>query len=750
MASQSPRHIRKDSITSPGLDALAAAASNADPIVSPPNSSGFATNYHPSIRRQSGGAQSYESFQPTSQFSPTLVQYGHVPSGEYRPPSSGDPRQSLPPYQPSGFVQPSQLPQQDALNNTTLFQTQEGVNRRSPSLPHEGEIKFSDQHDGALTAQIREPLPGPEHSLPEIAVPETQSEQVEVKTEMGDVPMQEAQMPNNPELLQSDMTMDGFEQNKIEPTPLPEKPETPVKASPKPKAPPKKRAPPKKGTASAVKNPAKKRKLDNSTESVEGSPSRGTPGTNRASLTPAPKNKKQASDTPTRSSSIAADDDDYDGGSDNEVFCICRKPDDHGVMIGCDGPCEDWFHLKCVDMTEAKTKLIQKWYCPNCSASGHDTLWRRMCRLPGCSEPARTDEKGKNLSKYCSDEHGEDFMRRLVEGKGSEPAPTIERATRRKSQHQQLTPDKGPEAYEDPRGGVLKPADLKAITDYTKDVTSFHALGEASVPSPPRTASPNLLNGNSTPTLSKPDPPSHTHTKITYTPSEQSTLSALAQKKSHLLSRREMLTDRDKFVALVSARHKTILAKLKETDKSLKDICGYDSRLTWSDHEFDAWRTSADGVQALESGVLGEPPRGKLHAMPNGTAVVKVNGVLPPPVLTNGTTPKAEGDGDGDEEMPDAEDGKHSTTNAEIEEGVEEIGKGVCKKKRCERHRAWNKNQMNDNLFEKNQVRVALKKVEGEEKGVRDCAVLRGLEDDVGAAAGGREGDGVADGDGEV
>lgn len=128
---------------------------------------------------------------------------------------------------------------------------------------------------------------------------------------------------------------------------------------PKPKAAPaKKRPAPKKGTA--VKPPAKKRKVD--TESGKGSSRTGTPATSRASGTPAPKKGKHESATPTRSSSVVEPEDDEDDG-EPELFCICRKPDDHTVMIGCDGPCEDWFHTRCVSMTNEKVALISKWYC---------------------------------------------------------------------------------------------------------------------------------------------------------------------------------------------------------------------------------------------------------------------------------------------------------------------------------------------------------------------------------------------------
>ena len=50
-------------------------------------------------------------------------------------------------------------------------------------------------NDALATTQIRQPLSGPEQSLPASAVPDTQSEQIQVKTEMGDVPMPDLQVP---------------------------------------------------------------------------------------------------------------------------------------------------------------------------------------------------------------------------------------------------------------------------------------------------------------------------------------------------------------------------------------------------------------------------------------------------------------------------------------------------------------------------------------------------------------------------
>ena len=126
----------------------------------------------------------------------------------------------------------------------------------------------------------------------------------------------------------------------------------------------------KKGTASTVKKPtAKKRKLDpDSTDGTPISRRSGTPASSRASRTPAPKNRKQGSATPMQSSppppstkDDGNEDDDVD--EDSELFCICRKPDDHTWMIACDGGCDDWFHGRCVSMNERDGNLIDKYIC---------------------------------------------------------------------------------------------------------------------------------------------------------------------------------------------------------------------------------------------------------------------------------------------------------------------------------------------------------------------------------------------------
>ncbi|KAG9290957.1 hypothetical protein G9A89_011107 [Geosiphon pyriformis] len=54
------------------------------------------------------------------------------------------------------------------------------------------------------------------------------------------------------------------------------------------------------------------------------------------------------------------------GPKDEEkVYCICRKPDDHRVMIQCD-ICKEWFHIACVNLSKSVAEVIEKYYCPLC------------------------------------------------------------------------------------------------------------------------------------------------------------------------------------------------------------------------------------------------------------------------------------------------------------------------------------------------------------------------------------------------
>ena len=304
-----------------------------------------------------------------------------------------------------------------------------------------------------------------------------------------------------------------------------------------------------------------------------------------------------------------------------------------------------------------------------------------MCRLEGCGEPARDGSEGQVKSKYCSDAHGADFMRNLALGKCSaeqKDGPGSNKKRRRNNYTD--TFGNTEEASDDDHahlGGVLKPSELKALADRSKGLNAFRRLGDG-VLSPPATASPEREDVKMQDAeIEKPKP--------TYTPEETAQLASILDRKIRCRARRKLLDDRDKLLLLITARAKNVLAEMKEQDKTINIICGYDSRLTWSEDEFNEWRASPEGQRALQTdGVLGAP------------------------------APK------------EKEDDKEASKDAEKEE--EEIGGGVCKKKRCERHKAWLKLQQQDNLFEKDQARQEMRKLEAEEKALKDRAMIRCLE----------------------
>lgn len=402
---------RRQSITSP-LDALAAAATSSAPM---PSSSRSTTNFvdahHPTLptpltRPTSSHASPPRSFElpPVPQnpghFSPGLEQYHQATSDEVKARRMsndmvGDTSRVLPPLTQ---IQPEKEPlaaivnarsHNDAGALDSTSQSPDAEQRTSPS-----EVK------SPVPEQIRQPSLGPSESIPDPALPNTQTEQVQVKTEVTDVPSHITAMANQKSAhvasspatnsRRPSATADGLPISKsiadlkseasYEPSPATANAEASTRnTSEKPKAPPsKKRAAPKKGTASTMKPAAKKRKIETAkTESVASSPAlprNGTPASSRASKTPAPKNQRQGSETPARSSSVLKsnedeDDDDMDI-DENEQFCICRGPDDHTWMIACDGGCDDWFHGRCVNMDEKDGKLIDKYICTRTTPSG--------------------------------------------------------------------------------------------------------------------------------------------------------------------------------------------------------------------------------------------------------------------------------------------------------------------------------------------------------------------------------------------
>jgi COMPASS component SPP1 len=459
----------------------------------------------------------------------------------------------------------------------------------------------------------------------------------------------------------------------------------------------------KKGASAATKKgiakkPApKKRKVNEAdADSIDGrrsnTPASRTgkgPGKKQGSVSiagsPAPEDKKK------RKKELPADEDDDDVEDENELFCICRRPDNHTWMIGCDGECEDWFHGKCVNIDPRDASLIDKYICecsihivttsfrlttvnplgPNCSKrDGGFTTWKPMCRLPECRKPARVTRK--TPSKYCSDEHGREFMLRQTRQLKLGPS--------RKG-----TEDLGS------RGGILTPGDLKAAILGVKSVGEFRKLGNQIISTPPEStrASPSSDVKNETQT-SDADKLFDVHAgDVEYSADEAAKIEKLRQRRDDLLHRKEMLAARSTFVGLVRQRSKAVVEKLKQNEPKggWKDICGFDSRLAWADEEFDEWRLSEAGKKALKEGT----PEAMAASYPTTT------------------------DADGDVAM----DGD------EKEDAISLLTRGICIKKRCERHKQWVKVQQQDIVFEENAAEQDLRKSEQEARSVAERAVLR-------------------------
>lgn len=293
-----------------------------------------------------------------------------------------------------------------------------------------------------------------------------------------------------------------------------------------------------------------------------------------------------------------------------------------------------------------------------------------MCRLHECRKPARVIRK--NPSKYCSDEHGREFMLRQTRQFKLGPA--------RKGQE-----DLGS------MGGILTPGDLKAAILGVNSVAEFRKLGNQIISTPPESVrgSPASDIKNETKAADADKLFDVDASGVEYSADEATRIEKLRQRRDDLLHRKEMLAARSTFIGLVRQRSKAVVEKLKHNEPKggWKDICGFDSRLAWADKEFDEWRLSDAGKKALEEGT----PEAMAASYPTTT------------------------DADGDVAMD----------SDEKEDAIALLTRGICIKKRCERHKQWVKVQQQDIVFEENATEQDLKKSEQEARSVAERAVLR-------------------------
>ena len=170
-----------------------------------------------------------------------------------------------------------------------------------------------------------------------------------------------------------------------------------------------------------------------------------------------PSSSRQASHTPGPKSGISSGDESNDGGE----YCLCRGPDDHRMMVYCEGGCEDWYHCSCVGIDEEDAKeLLDRFICPKCKIPGQAfTTYKPMCRYynvgtflkkPACRKAARVTSDPP--SKYCSDEHKDAFWDFVASRVRQDNEPS--------------------------KGGTLNRAEVYAILKQCKTMDEFRALGQ--------------------------------------------------------------------------------------------------------------------------------------------------------------------------------------------------------------------------------------------------------------------------------
>ncbi|KAJ4360972.1 COMPASS (complex proteins associated with Set1p) component [Didymosphaeria variabile] len=458
----------------------------------------------------------------------------------------------------------------------------------------------------------------------------------------------------------------------------------------------------KKGTATAKKPPSKKRKLD--TEG-DGHARSVTPSSRTAKSRSGKKGSQAgtpvagSSPAPDHSSQVhPSDDEGASSGSDDALYCICRKPDNHRWMIGCDGGCDDWFHGSCVNMEQQDEDLVDRFICPLCEEKGRgQTTWKPMCRRDGCRKPARTP-KGKE-SKYCSEECGALFMSEQMQRTAGAKAPRKKGKKKGKNGEEPAASDEDEEPT--PLGGVLRTKDLKALIDQAKDIQAFKGLGSG-VLSPPRTASPTKASFDGVNGTARP-----ADEGLALTAGETERLNALYNEKSQLKDRLEVLKDREKFVSLVKEQ----VTRIAEREKmKAKELCGYDTRLAWSDAEFLRWRNSRIGKASFHAMTLAPSPD-ELASF------------------------AAENGGDADMAMSEEQAAESDT---------------ICLKKRCQKHAQWQKQNLQDARFEEVEIAESIRECEKEERSVRERALRRGAKDKMARELRGEAGSGERNAEGWV
>ncbi|KXJ94086.1 hypothetical protein Micbo1qcDRAFT_231654 [Microdochium bolleyi] len=266
-----------------------------------------------------------------------------------------------------------------------------------------------------------------------------------------------------------------------------------------------------------------------------------------------------------RTADEGADEDSSEAEMDNGPYCICRGPDDHRWMIGCD-VCEDWFHGTCVDLPkEIGERLIERFVCPNCTdGKANYTKFKKTCALPGCKNAARLygrDESERSI--FCCSEHCDHWWISMIN-----KLPT------------KAASGKAVEA--------LTQEDFMGLLASTAEDRSGWRLGDSPFDNM------DGLWSNGLPT----QPGVLSEEEQTF----------LQQSAAERLALGNEIVQYKKMMQVIDWANERRQAAV-EAGKFTKDSCGYDSRLDAVSvkHQFSAWLESPDGQAAFKAGKLLSP-----------------------------------------------------------------------------------------------------------------------------------------------
>ena len=456
------------------------------------------------------------------------------------------------------------------------------------------------------------------------------------------------------------------------------------------------------------KPPPKRRRIDTQhTLSTSARPPLAVPSVSTRPSKATPKvspNKSSKSATPVGSSPAARAHSDTASeiASDVEdgapLYCICKRPDNHTWMIGCDGGCEDWFHGNCVNIKQEDEDLIDKYICSGCKAKERGvTTWKPMCRRDGCRKPARLKKGGE--SKYCSGECGVAFIKENLKRSSALDASVVTalkpRTKARGGGDSQQDNDDNSKPDLGPLGGPIRVHELNYLAKSTANVADFRRLGSAGVLTPPASVSPEQ---SCVPRAAGVETSQRPLQEINYTATEHIRLDEIEARKAALRLRRTLLKDRERFVVLVKERVARVIEKFGFT------ICGFDGRLSWDDRTFELWRATEAGKVAFDRGRLNidQEEDDIAEAMAEAIRV----------------------------ETDKAEQSKLKPKPKPVlpEPGVHETNVGptkFCSQTTCGRHQRWQKLALQDVGFEEADVGDEMRRIDAEEKEIRNRAELR-------------------------